>query len=232
MAKLENIKKGTRAVKPVPFRLADAPPQLPGDADDGHTYTVGLRVLTPGEIGSVYELAMADAAKAGVREWLDTHPVCRLAEMVHTVNLAAVDWDSPDRAEPFFVGGVETVRNHPGMTGDSLAYLYEQHRAWQDECGGRVVGTTIGQVMAMVEEEAGRPENAPGVPFSRLRPSSQKDLWHSTCVLLWSLLRDKSGFISSADASTPPGESESAKPESQPSPETVATSQPPPEDDP
>ena len=225
MAKLANIKKGTRAVKPMPFRLADAPPQHPGDEADEHTMTVGLRVLTPGEIGLVYENAMADAQKAGVPQWLDTHPLCRLAEMVHTVALAAVDWDSPDRAEPFFVGGAETVRDHPGMGGDNLAYLYEQHRDWQDECGGRGAPNKIGDIIAMVEQEAGRPENAPGVPFSRLRPSAQRALWHSTAVLLWSLLRDKSEFSSLRDESLRLGVIASAKPESESQDSTPPTTE-------
>jgi hypothetical protein len=143
--------------------------------------------------------------------------------MIHTVALAAVDVDSPDRAEPFFVGGAETVRTHPGMCGDNLAYLYEQHRIWQDECSPRGPAKTIGELVAMVAEEAARPENAPDGPFSRLRPSALKSSLHSICVLLSSSLVDKLQSSSGGGTSSDNGGSESESPVSPASSEPLAT---------
>jgi hypothetical protein len=203
MAKLRDIAKGTRAIKAVPFRLASAPLLPPGVETDEHTIMVGLRVLSPGEIADVYQKAMEAAALAGVSQWLDTHPLCRLHEMFHTVALACVDVDSGERAEPFFVGGVEEIRTSVDLTGDSIAFLYAQHQLWQDECSGpRGAAKTPGELVAMVAEEAARPENARDVPFSRLRPSAQLSCFHSICVLLWSSLTAKSPSTSTPSSSS------------------------------
>lgn len=192
MAKLRDIAKGTRAVKTVPFRLASAPLLAAGDESDEHTIQVGLRVLNPGEVQLVYENAVQDAAKSGVPQWLETHPLCRLHEMVHTLALACVDADSGERLEPFFVGGAEEIRGSNDLSADSIAYLWAQQQLWQDECTGpRGAAKTPGELIAMVAEEAARPENARDVPFSRLRPSSQLSCFHSICVLLWSSLTGK-----------------------------------------
>lgn len=188
--KLRDIAKGSRAVKPVKFRLANAPLLAAGAEEDEHTITVGVRVLTPGEVAQVYENAIADAAKQGVGQWLDTHPLCRLHEMQRTVLLACIDYDSAERAEPFFAS-LDEVRDHPGMGADNLAYLFAQWRLWQDEVAGNL-RKTPGELVAMIVEEAGRPENAPDGPFSRCSPNMLQDCLHSICVLYVSLLVTKS----------------------------------------
>jgi hypothetical protein len=201
--KLREIPKGTRAVKPVPFRLANAPQLPPGQDSDEHTYTVGVRVLSPGEIEQLYENAIRDAAKNGVTEWLDTHPLCRLHEMRHAVLLACVDIDSTERAEPFFASMAE-LADHPGMGGDNLAYLFSQWRLWQDEVSPAGKRHTPGELIALILEEAGRPEHSPDSPFSRLSPSAQQRCFHSTAVLLASSLTDRS-------LTSSPGESSSSE---------------------
>jgi hypothetical protein len=213
--KLRDIQKGTRAVKPVQFRLANAPPLAPGEDTDEHTITVGVRILTPHELEQLYENAIAAAVKNGVPQWLDTHPLCRLHEMRHAVLLACVDYDSPERAEPFFVSMAE-LSEHPGMGGDNLAYLFAQWRLWQDEVSPQGKQQTPGELIALILEEAGRPENSPDSPFLRLSPSAQRRCFHSTAVLLATSLTDRSDSSSqvensSAESSIPSAPPPSAK---------------------
>lgn len=189
--KLRDIEKGIRAVKPVQFRLANAPQLAAGEETDDHTITVGVRILTPRELEQLYENAIADVAKNGVTQWLDTHPLCRLHEMRHAVLLACVDFDSPERAEPFFVSMAE-LAEHPGMGGDNLAYLFAQWRLWQDEVSPQGKKQTPGELIALILEEAGRPENSPDGPFSRLSPSAQQRCFRSTAVLLATSPTDRS----------------------------------------
>ena len=125
MAKLRQIEKGTRAVKTVRFRLANAP--IPADwesgqglPDDEHTIKVGVRVLTGSEIATIYENARRSAKAAGVDTWLDTDPLCRLHEMAETLAIACVDWEAPD--EPFFVSAAE-VLGSDALGGANIAYL-------------------------------------------------------------------------------------------------------------
>lgn len=215
--KLHQIAKGTRAVKAIPFRPANAPLLAAGEESDEHTIQVGVRVLNPSEIKEVYEKALAASEKGGVAQWLDTHPLCRLHEMAHTVALACVDIDSAERAEPFFVS-VDEVMNDDAIGGDNLAYLYQQHQLWQDECcGPRGATKTTQEIIAMVAEEAARPDNARDVPFSRLRPSVQLSCFHSTSVLLWSLLMHKSAS-SSGDEESSDEASKPSNPEPKPKP--------------
>lgn len=191
MAKLSNIAKGTKAIKAVPFRPANAPLLAAGQESDEHTKPVGVRVLAPGEIREIYECAQASALKGGAPQWLDTHPLCRYHLMVQTLAVACVDADSGERAEPFFVS-VEEIETSPAMGGDNIAYLYEQHRLWEDECGGREKHYTPEEMIQIIIREAERPENAPDSPFSRLGPSSRLSLEHSICVLCTSLLTVRS----------------------------------------
>jgi len=208
--KLRDLAKGNRAVKAVPFRLANAPdakPVPPGDdvVLDEWTVLIGVRVLTGNEIADVYEKAEADARRKGVKEWLDTHPLCRLYEMVHLVAAACVD--VPARAEPFFASAAE-VLIPPEVCEDNIAYLYEQQRAWQDECSLRSNRPlSVTETMALLAQEAERPENAQ-TPFSHLRAASQPSFFHTTALLFQNLLTLSALSTSSDDTSLPTSSSE------------------------
>lgn len=214
--KLRDVVKGSRAVKPVRFRLANAPLLAPGQEADEHTIIVGVRVLTPGEVGQVFENAIRDAAEQGVTQWLDTHPLCRLHEMQHAMLLACVDYDSGDRAEPFFAS-LDEIRNHPGMGADNLAYLFAQWQLWQDEVADNI-RKTPGELVAMVLEEAGRPENATDGPFSDCSPSMLKACLRSICVLYVSSLATRSPSTS-PESSSSKSNSQPNEPSQDPSPE-------------
>jgi hypothetical protein len=213
MAKFRDIAKGTKAVKPVPFRAANAPLLKPGEEADEHTVMVGVRILNGIETAAVFEQAQSKALAAGVPQWLDTHPLCRLYEMAFTVALSCVDVDSGDRVEPFFVS-VDEVLSAPELGPDNIAYLYQQQRFWQDECSPRDAPKTPAQLAAWVAEEAARPENSPDSPFSRFRPSSQQSLVHSMAVQLWKLLAASSAYSSMGEQSSSESSTLSEKPTS------------------
>lgn len=189
--KLHQIAKGTRSVKRVPFRVSNAP-ELTGDdwEQDEHTIQVGIRALTPAESSEVLEKARESAEKAGVKEWLATHPLCELHLMVHLVAVACVDSEAP--SEPFFVGGAKEILDSPEIAGDNLAYLAQQAKLWNDQLGPRDPEITAEQLISAVVREAERPENAPEAFFSRLRPSSQLSCFRSISKLLTSLLTSRS----------------------------------------
>lgn len=189
--KLHQIAKGTRNVKSVPFRVANAPAVTGDDwqTEEG-TIEVGIRALTPSESSEVLAKAQESALAAGAKEWLATHPLCELHLMVHLVAIACVDSEKP--GEPFFVGGAKEVLTSPEIAGDNLAYLAQQVKLWNDEVGARPVALTTEQLISAVIREAERPENAPETFFSQLRPSSQGSCFRSMAKLLSDLLMVRS----------------------------------------
>ncbi len=218
--KLHQIAKGTRSVKRVPFRIANAPDVTDGDWEkDPNTIEIGIRALTPAESSEVLEKARDAAEKAGVKEWLATHPLCELHLMVQLVTVACVDSEAP--SEPFFRSAQE-VLDSPEVAGDNLAYLAQQVKAWNDQLGPREPEMTGAQLISAVVREAERPENAPETFFSRLRPSSQVSFMRSTCKLLTSLLTGRS--LSGLPEPTSSTETTDLTPSESPSPETKSTS--------
>lgn len=198
--KLRQIAKGTRAVKPVLLRLANAPAvDSPDWETDEHTVLVGVRVLTGTEIGEALQKAQESVAKAGVPQWLATHPLCRLHEMAQTVAIGCVDNDSRD--EPFFVGGFEEVMGSPEIAGANIAYLFEQIELWNEEVNGRSAKLTGEQLISAIVAEAERPEYAPESFFSRLSAASRVSCFHSLAVMLGGLLTSRSLSGSPDDSS-------------------------------
>lgn len=208
--KLNQIAKGTRNVKSVPFRLASAPPVEGEDwQTDPGTIQVGIRALTPAESSEVLAKAQESALAAGAKEWLATHPLCELHLMVHLVAVACVDSDA--HGEPFFVGGAKEVLSSPEIAGDNLAYLAQQVKLHNDSIGPRDADLTPEQMIAAIVKEAERPENAPETFFSRLRPSSQMSCFRSMAKLLSDLLTIRSLSGSLDSTSSTETESASAK---------------------
>jgi hypothetical protein len=197
--KLKQLAKGTRAVKAVPFRLANAPePPAEEGAQDPHVHMVGVRVMTGDEIADAYQKAQADAAKRGVKEWLDTHPLCRLHLMAHVLAIACVDNEA--RAEPFFVSADE-VMSSPEIGGDNIAYLFEQQQAWQQENTISSKGKSAEDVIALLAVEAARTENDPS-PFEGMPRASLVSCLRTTAFLLTSSLMGSLESGSSTDSNS------------------------------
>jgi hypothetical protein len=213
--KLHEVAKGTRAVKPVPLRLANAALLEAGvdweKVDDGGTVIVGVRIVTGLETSDAIKKAQDAVAKAGVTQWLATHPLCQLHEMAEMVAIGCVD--NEEHSEPFFIGGSDEVLASPAIGPENIAYLAEQIRNWQDEVSPRSAEITPEVLMHAIVREAERPENAQETFFSRLRPKERASCIHSMAVLLSTLLTSKS--LSSQDftaSSTTTTESSSPPP--------------------
>src|SRR5688500_12376089 len=146
--KFREIAKGKRAWKPVTYRLANAPVESaqPGQdsPEDPHLQKVGVRVLTGEETAMVYQRAATDAAAKGVAQWEELHPICRVYEMAHTLHLACVDVDAP--AEPYFESATQ-VLDDPQLGTDNIAYLFEQHSNFQDECSFQKKTLSVEEVL-------------------------------------------------------------------------------------
>ena len=199
--KFREIPKGTRAVRPVRLRLANAPAVDGPDweENDENTVTVGVRVLSGTEISAAIAKAQESVAKEGVPQWLATHPLCRLHEMAQTVAIGCVDIEARD--EPFFVGGFAEVMG-PELGGANIAYLFEQIETWNDEVTGRSQKFTGPEIIAAIVREAERPEHAQETFFSRLSPASRVSFFHSTAVMLTDLLTSRLLTGSQDDTST------------------------------
>jgi hypothetical protein len=196
--KLRELAKGTRAVKAVPFRLANAPEPPPEEGQDPHVHMVGVRVMTGDEIAAAYEKAQTDVAKRGVAQWLDTHPLCRLYLMAHTLAVACVDNEARD--EPFFVSA-QQVMSSPEVGGDNIAYLFEQQQAWQAESALDAKGKTPEEVIGLLAMEAARTENAES-PFDRMPRATLVSCLRSSARLLTTLLMGNSDTGSSDDSNS------------------------------
>jgi hypothetical protein len=207
--KLKQLALGVRAVKAVPFRLANAPePPAEEGVEDPHVHMVGVRVMTGTEIADAYEKAQTDAAKRGVKEWLDTHPLCRLHLMAHTLAIACVDNEKRD--EPFFVSADE-VMSSPEIGGDNIAYLFEQQGAWQAENSLNTKGKTAEEVIGLLVVEAARTENDKS-PFADMPRASLLNCIRTMAHLLLSFVTDRSGSGSpdATSSNETPKSSESA----------------------
>lgn len=213
MAKLRDVARGKRAVKPVSFSLANAAPEPPhaaDEADAGALVVVGVRVLTAGEQLDVFERAQADAKARGVERWDSEHPICLLAQMIRTLEIACVDVDAPD--QPFFTSADE-IRQSPDLGADNIAYLYEQQDHWQDECSFGKRKLSFEQMVGIIIEEAEAPENADS-PFCRMRPSLQLSCLRFMARLWWTSLKASSASSSRSDTDTDESESSTASPAS------------------
>lgn len=190
--KLRDVVKGTRAVKPITFRLANAPPPPPLSAEeaaagvsssqDPGLVTVGVRVLTAGEQHIIFARALEDAKSKGVAEWAENNPICRLAQMIRTLELACVDAEKTDEA--FFASAAE-IESSPEIGVDNLVMLFEEHDQWQDECSFQASKhLSFDQMLQVVIEEAERDDNALS-PFSRLRPGMRASCTRFLAKLWW-----------------------------------------------
>lgn len=157
--KFSQVKRGTRAVKAVKFRLANAPIE-----DETAEVTIGVRVMTGEEQRLVFE--RAQAAIKGIDKWDPEHPLCKLHQMAETLALACVDIDDKDNL--FFKDSDEVLKS-PELGTDNMVLLFEEQDRWQDECSFRDQKLSAEQMISIIVEEAERPENAES-PFSRLRP--------------------------------------------------------------
>lgn len=158
MSKLSDIMKGHRAIKKVALPLVNVPsfvspdvPELVAQRESDATTNgvpankseiqVGLRVLTLGELATIYQKAGDFARERGVKEPNETDPVYALGLSIYTCAIACVDPDSNVKdPDPFFGtrGDLESAARellesvHIGR--DGIAYLAEQHENWQDAC--------------------------------------------------------------------------------------------------
>lgn len=158
MSKLSDIMKGHRAIKRVSLPLVNVPsfvnPDVPeliaqreadaieqtGEPAKNMEVQVGLRVLTLGELATIYQKAGDFARERGVKEPNDTDPIYALGLSIYTCAIACVDPDSDVKdPDPFFGtrGDIESAARelldsvHIGR--DGIAYLSEQHENWQDQ---------------------------------------------------------------------------------------------------
>lgn len=149
------------------------------------------------------------------------HPVYESARMIAILARGVMDPDSPiDRRESTFDGGPAQIARELGA--ESIGSLYEQHRAWQDECSPSLRAQTPEQMLVLLDRLIEEDEHD---PFAFLRPSPQTRL---TCTRIMARRLRSSRERSTSDG-TPPGGSPTegsaspSKPEPERSPSSPAS---------
>lgn len=123
MSKFSEISKGTFARRRIELDV------------NGTKTPIDVRVLTPQEEADVLAQATAFARTRGVERPDEGDTLFDLGRWIYTAAIACVDVDSPENGpRPFFDGGVEQIINSKAITRTHLAYIFEHHELWQDEC--------------------------------------------------------------------------------------------------
>lgn len=190
MATFGSIAKGTRARKRVKLPLAGARCNAETFEFEGDVVEVDLRALTPAEQSEVFSKARAFAiASSKVENPEDGDPLYDQAIILHTLVIACVDKDSPEDApRPFFDGGFDQLHSTEQLSGDHIAYLYEQQKLWEDEVSPRLMHLTEAQFMAGVLLTASGDQRF----FSNARRGTQWSLLRGAAARLVTLLAEKS----------------------------------------
>jgi hypothetical protein len=237
MSKLSDIMKGYRAIKKVALPLVNVPsfinPDVPelaaqresdralaianGEPANPDEIMVGLRILTLNELALVYQKAGDFARERGVKEPNETDPIYNLGVSVYICAIACVDPDSDVKnPEPFFGarGDIESAARelldsiHIGR--DGIAYLAEQHEAWQDLCNPQANKVPPSKFYELIVEMADKNTDVALKTFLALRPGMRFRLACFTASLLKTLHLEKfSPGVTSAEMSPNGSESQS-----------------------
>lgn len=123
MGKFSEVSKGTFARRRIELDIA------------GTKVPIDVRVLSPQEEADILAQATKFASDRGVERPDEGDSLFDLGRWIHTAVVACVDADSPENApRPFFDGGVEQVTSSKAITRAHLAYIFEHHELWQDQC--------------------------------------------------------------------------------------------------
>lgn len=169
MSKFSNLLAGTRKRKRVQL------PLISGDPVD-----VDLRMLTPLETVAVIEGATEFARTRKAAEIADGNAIYDLGIQVHTLAVAVVDPEVPDREVPFFDGGVEQILSSQLLARDAIAWLFAMYEQHVDEFALARSELTEDGMRQLIESSA----EGDLIPFSKLRPTMQWIFVRSMAALL------------------------------------------------
>jgi hypothetical protein len=198
------IAKGTRA-RPKPrgivFRARINPATGEWESDEGGTITaLDVRPINPIEHTTIVEKARAFAISKGVEAPKDGDELYEDAKILHTLVIACIDKDSPEKdPRPFFEGGFDQLHGTELLLPDHIGYLYEQQQLWQDQCSPRFTHQTPGQFMAAVVKAAGGDQSF----FVGARPGMRWDFTRTLAAAWLNLTTLKSRTSSDSSPSTP-----------------------------
>lgn len=204
MATLAQLAKGTRARKTIKLGLGRArisPETGEWETDEGGTITeLDIRPLNNIEVTNVTQLARDFAISKGIVDPKDGDELYDDAKVLHTLVVACLDKDSPEKEpRPFFEGGFDELHTTEVLLPDHVGYLFEHQQLWQDECSPRFVRQTPGQFMASVVAAAG------GNPsfFVGARPGMRWDSMRTLAAAYLNLMTLTSPTTSGSSSSTP-----------------------------
>lgn len=213
MATFGQLANGTRARKTIPLGLGRArisPETGQWETDEGGVIVeLDIRPLNPIEVTTVVERARAFAISKGVVDPKDGDELYDDAKILHTLVLACLDKESPEKdPKPFFEGGFEQLHGTEVLLPDHIGYLYELQQLWQDECSPRFTRQTPGQFMAGVVATAG------GDPsfFVGARPGMRWDSMRTLAAAYLNLTTLQSPTSSPSSPSTESTATESVEP--------------------
>jgi hypothetical protein len=208
-----NLLRGSLAIRRVKLPLACAP-AAPGEAGLEHDSVpeVGLRALSGHETALVLQRAREFAVSRGVADPKPDDELYEFGKAVHTCLVGVVDPDAPpERAEPFFDGGLQQLLSLPGLGRDEILMLAELQEQWQSEVSPGVKDIAPEAFEQALEQLAGP---AGGTFFFSLRPGTRLSFTRTMAGLLLLSLRGRSP---SGSTPTAPPSSDWEDPEPEPS---------------
>lgn len=185
--KFSEAAKGTRAERVVTVDLARG------------KHTFAIRPLTGNEEAEALAGARDFTKSKGSVDPKPGDPLFELGIAVHTIAIGCVDVDSPETARaPYFDGGAPQILGE--LAREEIAYLYERHAQWQDECSPTVSKLQGGELIAELIRQVEAEDDG---PFVRLRPAVRWHLLRTTARLCLSSpeLRSELGWPVASESS-------------------------------
>lgn len=181
--------RNSRASRAVP-KVVTLPVYTGGDARE--EVKVGLRFIGGGESASIMVSAGEFAIANGAKDPKPGDALFELGLRVHTLLVACVDPDEAGTAGARFFDSIDQILEKgeadPMLGRDGIAFLFEEHEAWQDFCGPQPPGLSDETLWTKVMEVAASEDP---LVFEALRPSTRWRLARFMASQLLILLTSK-----------------------------------------
>ena len=199
MTRFDDILKGKRARRTVPFPEPLYAPSRPDGAPPEAQVVVDLVVLSAEEESRALADAVKFAKGLGIEDPKPDTPLYDLGLMIHTILIGCVDHDSPmDAPAPFFKSA-EQVRQ--GLDRERIAYLYTLQQVWQEDVSPTRKRFDDNRLLELVIDAAD--EEDPLRFFEKLPPATLARCFRSLAKQHLTLLRARlQGGSSSIDVGT------------------------------
>lgn len=198
MARFAQVAKGAAARHAVEVVLLD-----------GTAWRVDVVPLVGEAEADVLVGARTFAKAHGLDEPKRGDELYELGIWVHTLLVACLDADEPEKPVRAFDSIEQMLDRGTGLDRDRIAFIFEAQQRHQDACSFRKRGLSMAEYIQMVVEMATAPEDVPELPFERLAPATRRALVISMAKQIVNSAESKSPYglgteAENAQTSSPP----------------------------